>query len=126
MQTFLQPELIRRLQGEYLRDQQRYDRWGALGMVLLVEDFRRRNEPTALPKGLGVESLINHAFPGTFQQHEASPRNVNRDSVLACYSELMLNFMAEGMDAMAASGHAAAETASRFSVSAELVNSYLI
>jgi hypothetical protein len=53
-------ELIRRLQSRYLQNEERYDKWGAQGKFLLVQEVLHTGNSIAL------ESLINAAFPRTF------------------------------------------------------------
>jgi len=54
------PELIRQLQSRYLQNEARYDKWGAQGKLLLVQDVLHTDSSIAL------EPLINAAFPRTF------------------------------------------------------------
>jgi hypothetical protein len=53
-------ELIRQLQSHYLQDEERYDKWGAQGKVLLVQEVLH------IDSGVALEPLINAAFPRTF------------------------------------------------------------
>ncbi len=56
--------LIRKARSAYLRDEIRYDRWGALGKVLATLDaFRMEGVPL---DARGLESFVNAAFPRTF------------------------------------------------------------
>ena len=56
--------LITKVRSGYLRDEDRYDRWGALGKVLATLEVFRREGVEMDPKKL--EAYVNAAFPRTF------------------------------------------------------------
>jgi hypothetical protein len=58
--TMYSPDLLRQLQSRYLQNEWRYDKWGALGKVLLVQEVLHLDHEVTL------EPLINTAFPRTF------------------------------------------------------------
>jgi hypothetical protein len=56
--------MLTRIQGAYLRDEQKYDRWGALGKLLAtIEVLNAAGVPT---EGVNLEKVVNAAFPRTF------------------------------------------------------------
>lgn len=50
--------------GEYLRDEERFDRWGGLGKVLVTVETLGREGLALLPPAL--DRFVNEAFPRTF------------------------------------------------------------
>ena len=56
--------MIRKVRSTYLRDEERYDRWGALGKVLATLEAFRREGVEMDPKSL--QTFVNAAFPRTF------------------------------------------------------------
>jgi hypothetical protein len=56
--------MLTRIQGVYLRDEQKYDRWGALGKVLATLEVLRAAGVGA--GSVNLEKVVNAAFPRTF------------------------------------------------------------
>jgi hypothetical protein len=56
--------MLTRIRSAYLRDEVKYDRWGALGKVLAtVEVLRDAGVGT---EGVKLDKIVNAAFPRTF------------------------------------------------------------
>jgi hypothetical protein len=105
--------LVRLLQSHYLRDESRFDRWGGLGKVLLVQTVLRGNNITPLT-GLYLEQLINTAFPRTFAPMPAITKMLDRKVVRAYHAEIRRAFIREGMDEDRANLQAQDEAAEKF------------
>lgn len=63
------PELIKKIQGRYLRGAEKYDRWGAQGKLLVIlEVLSEEGFDTRAMQKSGVEfpKLVNFVFPRSF------------------------------------------------------------
>jgi hypothetical protein len=104
---------VRLLQSNYLRDEQRYDKWGVLGKVLLLQETLHRQQIKPV-SGPALERLINKAFPRTF----SCPQNIqpvfHSESMKKYYSDLRHNLVHEGMESAQATVIAREETAEKF------------
>jgi hypothetical protein len=56
--------MLTRIRSAYLRNEMKYDRWGAQGKILAVLEILRAEGIDA--EGLKLEKLVNAAFPRTF------------------------------------------------------------
>jgi hypothetical protein len=56
--------MLTRIQGVYLRDEQKYDRWGALGKILATLEVLQAAGVGA--GSVNLEKVVNAAFPRTF------------------------------------------------------------
>ncbi len=62
-------DLIRRIWGRYLQDEWKYDKWGALGKILLIEEVCGEGTPFrtyGTEEFMEYELLANELFPRTF------------------------------------------------------------
>ncbi len=117
-------DLIRLLQGSYLRDEARYDKWGALGKVLLVQDIFQNNHIRPV-SGRSLERLINSAFPRTFQSFSRSQTGLQRSAIRNYFLKIQSLLLNEGMTTEKAAIVAREETAEKFRTSAEKVQKFL-
>jgi hypothetical protein len=56
--------MLTRIRSAYLRDEEKYDRWGALGKVLVTIEVLR--EAGVAADCVKLEKVVNAAFPRTF------------------------------------------------------------
>ena len=103
--------MIQKLQGRYLRDEWRYDKYGAQGKILLLQEILQ--EQNLASQGLSLEQIINTAFPRTFsckKQHG----DIEMGSIRHAYIDTRDSFLLQEMDLTTANRVAIEEVAERF------------
>ncbi len=118
--------LITKVRSMYLRDEERYDRWGALGKVLAtLEAFRR--EGVELDPG-ALQTFVNAAFPRTFscQRVPAAGEGLpSREEVRTEYAAVTALLGAYGVPAAKAGRLALEEVGERRCLDAGFLKEYL-
>jgi hypothetical protein len=105
--------LIRLLQSHYLRDERKFDRWGGLGKVLLVQTVLRGKQITPLT-GHHLEHLINTAFPRTFTSLKTGSKVLDSAVVRVYYTDVCESLEREGVEPGKAEMLAREEAAEKF------------
>jgi hypothetical protein len=99
-------ELLRQLHSRYIQDEDRYDKWGALGKVLLVQEVLH------IDSGIAFEPLINAAFPRTFScQRNRQPLS---SDLVHEYYDWAKDLLDEYLEPVIAESIAVEETAEKF------------
>ena len=111
-------DLIRRIWGRYLQDVSKYDKWGALGKILLIEEVLREEGPTSTkgPEDPGeYEVLANELFPRTFYcERPVSARPGLGVLVKKYFSDMKARLLEGGVDRSRVRAVALEETAEHF------------
>jgi hypothetical protein len=78
--------MLTRIQGAYLRNEKKYDRWGGLGKLLVTLEVL--NAAGVPAESVDLEKVVNAAFPRTFScgrvpgiQEQRPEREVLRQEV---------------------------------------------
>ena len=118
--------MIEKVRSHYLRDELKYDRWGAQGKLLVtVEVFRREG---VVMDGEKLLRFVNLAFPRTFScqrkpvEGEALP---SRETLHACRNNLLKLFDYYDLPADRVSRLVMEETAERFCLDTAFLTKYL-
>jgi hypothetical protein len=115
-------ELVRQLRSRYLQNELRYDKYGALGKILLLEEILRGQGLRM--KEISPYCLINHAFPRTFYCQK--PRtNLNVESVKKEYQEISESMLMQEIDQPTVEKISLDEVAERFCASPNQILSVL-
>ncbi|HLB00885.1 MAG TPA: hypothetical protein VJO14_05835 [Bacteroidota bacterium] len=118
--------MIDRVRSLYLRDEKKYDKWGAQGKILAAQDvFRREGIVMGREK---IEKFVNIAFPRTFScqkvpgERDPVPSPAVLESHRASISRL---FREHGLPPASIEQLALEETAERFCLDSRFLRSYL-
>jgi hypothetical protein len=118
--------MIERVRSLYLRDEKKYDKWGAQGKLLAALEVFRREGVSMDPEKL--EKFVNLAFPRTFSCQRVPDR---RDEVpppefLELYRKSIHDlFLSQGVPPSKCLSMALEETAERFCLDVDFMRSYL-
>ena len=118
--------MIERVRSLYLRNEQKYDRWGAQGKILAALEVFRSEGIVMGPEKL--ERYVNLAFPRTFScQRTPSPgeKLPSPKTMDACRGSLFRLFTESGLPPSRAGKLALEETAEIFCLDVEFLKSYL-
>lgn len=119
--------LKRKVIGIYLRDEVRYDKWGALGKILLIEEALK-DETFA---GMKVDQsryaqLANAIFPRTFScSTPRIPPSEEIQEIKSYMHEISYLFQREGMASGVAERLAWEETREKFCIAEENPTAFL-
>jgi hypothetical protein len=120
-------DIIRKIQSTYLRNELRYDKWGAQGKLLVAEEVLAREGMVATHRR--VQNLVKIAFPRTFScQHArtAAEHLPDRKEVILYFKEIRTMFNLQGMNAHLVELLALEETAERFCITVDVVSEYSV
>ncbi len=112
-------EVIKIMRGEYLRSDRTYDKWGAMGKVLLAQVLIR-NWQIPLMRYNEILSYIQAAFPREFSCAEER-RIPNDKSIIEYYFSVKKALLQQEMEEGKAEWVAAEETAECFCVGIERI-----
>jgi hypothetical protein len=119
-------DLITKIRGSYLRNELRYDKWGAQGKLLVAKEvLAGEGVHLSFPQ---LRWLVNSAFPRTFaccRPAPADPAPVDCRSVASYFMTMRSMFFAHGMGPRKSEGSAIEETAEKFCLSPGQVTSWL-
>jgi hypothetical protein len=118
--------MIERVRSVYLRDEWKYDKWGAQGKILAVQEVLRR-EGVVMERGK-LEKYTNMAFPRTFScQHiPEKPDEIPEPSLLReARASIVRLFRAHQLSPARAESLALEETAERFCLDSKFLAAYL-
>lgn len=104
-------DIIRALQSRYLRDERKYDKWGAIGKFLIVHEVLLKYNISGLE--LKFEDLINAAFPRTFHCNTTNEQ-LNMESVRAYHTHIRESLASQEMEPAIAERVALDESAEKF------------
>lgn len=123
-------DLIGKIWGSYLRDEHRYDAWGALGKILVVrETLAREGFPVAdlTQCGAELQRLVNLVFPRTFVMERDLPLTPGTTSrIREYYQDTQNSLVQQGMDVPVVDRSALDETAAKFSCRPADVQKHLL
>ncbi len=122
-------DLVRMIRSRYLRDERRYDAWGAQGKVLAIYETLQAEGydlSQMTDKGVAIQRLANLVFPRCFDtdQLQHLPPSI-RESIVAYYHELRCSLTAQQLLDDQADFTALRETAARFGLSISQVEEIL-
>jgi hypothetical protein len=90
-------ELARRMWGKYLRDEWKYDKFGAQGKLILLQEVLAE-EGVAPRPGLDFQSAVNMVFPRTFYcEHRREIAPTLKRAILKYYGRLEAEFARQGL-----------------------------
>jgi len=119
-------ELIRKIRSTYLRNEEKYDKWGAQGKTLVAEEVLSREGVKVFQKRM--LQLVNIAFPRTFfclrypRDKASLPR---QNEVNDYFSEVLETLSMQAMNGNIAEVVALEETAEKFCLPVEVIKDYL-
>lgn len=118
--------LIRKVRSAYLRDEIRYDRWGALGKVLAtLEAFRMEGIPV---DARWLDSFVNAAFPRTFSRQRTPAAGESlppRGELRSEYDRMLQLLRASGVPEVKAGELAVEEVGERRCLDVGVLKDYL-
>jgi len=118
--------MIDRVRSLYLRNEKKYDKWGAQGKLLAtLEVFRKEGVVMDAEK---LQKFVNLAFPRTFSCQRVpggSDSTPSRKLLNAYLESLNLLFADQGVPPAQIERMALEETAERFCLDAEFLKAYL-
>ncbi len=115
----LMGEIQSRAWSKYIRNETKFDKWGALGKLLLVEEVLA--EESAGPVG-GHDRIANSIFPRTFyceRRRAVDPPLAN--ALRRYFSRLMTELSEGGLSDDTLASTAAEETAEKFCLPVDVV-----
>ncbi len=118
--------MIDRFRSLYLRDERKYDKWGAQGKTLAALEVLRREGIDMDPEK--IQKLVNLAFPRTFScQRMPGPSEPLPPAhfLEACRASLTELFVNHGLPPARIEKMVLEETAERFCLDVEFLRSYL-
>ena len=115
-------DLATLLHGRYLRDEARYDKWGAQGKVLLLLEVL--SEERFPIEGLPVDHIVNSFFPRTFYCERQSA-DLDGTNITTCYDDVYALLIQNEVRVERASQVALEETAERFCTTIDRIRSLL-
>jgi len=118
-------DLIRKVWSKYLRDEQRFDKWGAMGKVLVLQEVL---EEEGLVPQAGIEApvdyeiLVNEVFPRTFSCEKAKHASrASAKSISKHFRKLRSSLFSSGLVGSVLHATCLEETAEKFCVRVEMV-----
>ena len=126
----LSQELIRKIWSKYLQDERRYDKWGALGKILVVREILE-GEGLALQadgdRSFDYEKLVNEIFPRTFScQNAAKNTPADAESISAYFRRLRISLFSSGLVGRVLHSTCIEETAEKFCIRVEKVEEIIV
>jgi len=113
-------DIVRKIQSCYLRQEQRFDKWGAQGKLLAAREVLLQEQRT-IPRS-ALAGLVNAAFPRTFScRHRDSEPLPDQGAIALYFSDVRRALSREELAETDTECLALEETAERFCLSVEIV-----
>lgn len=114
------------MQSAYIRDERKYDKWGAQGKLLVIQEALLHIGITLPPERL--EQIANIAFPRTFscRQRESTPEeNIPYEQITAYYTYVKELFEMHDVDETKLESLVLEETAEKFCLREDQIEAYV-
>jgi hypothetical protein len=112
-------DIIRKMQGEYLRFERKYDKWGAMGKVLVVQELIRGGSIASMSYD-EIRRYIYAAFPREFPCTKKK-REPDDKSIIDYYSSIKDALVQQEMEEQKVQSVAVEETAESFCIETERI-----
>lgn len=116
-------DLVRKIWGSYLRDEQRYDAWGSLGKLLVILEVLTEDGydlQYLIDLHVDFQKLVNMVFPRSFHR-KTDQRTVQilAREIGEYFSEKQERYLVQGMEGSTANETAPGEVIGKFGVTTE-------
>jgi len=123
MKGSVETDLVRKMWGRYLQDERKYDKWGAQGKLLVMQEILAEeggNVQAKLEPGAEYQKMTNEVFPRTFYCARQRPIGLSLTrAILEYLGRLERELGNWGLSEQAVESTSLEETAERFCIPVE-------
>jgi len=120
---FKEADLVRKIWGRYLQNEWKYDKYGSLGKVLVIQEILKEegvDREIKAESGFDYQEIANEVFPRTFCC--VQPRNISPSlarAIVRYFDRFENTFSKSGLTGIILYSTCVEETAEKFCISTD-------